>query len=65
MLMSYCHDDDEDMMMILASFCHHYLPCHDVAMFQATDKGHYGTVTGAMLAGCREGARLAELWSKK
>ena len=41
------------------------MTCNNVAMFQATDKGHYGTVTGAMLAGCREGTRLAELWCKK
>ena len=31
---------------------------------EATDCGHYGTVTGAMVAGCREAARLAALTSK-
>jgi len=28
---------------------------------EATDKGHYGTVTGAMLAGIREGGRAREI----
>merc|ERR1719510_2605624 len=26
---------------------------------EATEREHYGTVTGAMLSGCREGAKLA------
>lgn len=28
---------------------------------QATEREHYGTVTGAMLAGCREGLRVSHL----
>ena len=31
---------------------------------QATEREHYGTVTGAMLSGCREGARLARILQK-
>jgi len=32
---------------------------------EASDPEHYGTVTGAMLAGCREGVRLAEIIKQK
>ena len=32
---------------------------------QATDREHYGTVTGAMVAGCREGLRLANILKSK
>jgi len=32
---------------------------------EASDVEHYGTVTGAMVAGCREGIRLSKLFNQK
>ena len=34
---------------------------HYRALYQATEREHYGTVTGAMLSGCREGLKLARI----